>query len=121
MIKTFLTFFILSSSSVFAAENDVYYCFEDLRYRNSEDNTDVKEYQPQKFQFKRTSTKLIFGNQKNWFQDVELEIIFSGGEVFTAAGESRDSDIVKYNNGKFFYSYVSFEDITSVVASCSTY
>ena len=121
-MKILMTLIILFfSSSVFADVGDVYYCIEDLRIRNNDDNTDVISYKPQKFQFKRTDSKLVFGNQKNWFEGAEIDIIFSGGELFSAASESRDSDIVKYNNGKFFYSYISFESVTSVIASCSIF
>jgi len=121
-MKILVTLCILFfSSSAFTDVGDVYYCVEDLRIRNNEDNTDIINYKPQKFQFKRTDTKLIFGNQKNWFESAEMDIIFSARELFSAAAKDRDSDVVKYHNGKFYYSYVSFEDVTLVVASCSIF
>ena len=121
-MKIIITLFVLSFTSlVFADVGDVYYCIEDLRVRNNEGYTDVTSYKPQKFQFKRTDNKLIFGKQDNWFKGAEMDIIFSAGELFTAAGETRDADVVKYRDGKFFYSYVSFEDITLVIAGCSIF
>ena len=123
-MKILLILFVLFfSSSVFAAEGDVYFCQEDFRYDYSptEGDKDFIKYKPQKFQFKRTATKLIFGNQKNWFEGAELDIIFSGSELIYAHGPGNDSDVFKYQDGQFFYSYASYRSITATAGTCSVF
>ena len=123
-MKILITFlFLLFPLFALAAEGDVYFCQEDFRYAYypSEGDVDFIKYKPQKFQFKRTATKLIFGNQKNWFEDAELDIIFSGLELFYAHGQGNDSDVFKYQDGQFFYSYASYSGITSTSGTCSVF
>ncbi len=123
-MKILLTiFFLLLPLSALAAEGEVYVCQEDFRYSYypTQGDEDFIKYKPQKFQFKRTATKLIFGNQKNFFEGAELDIIFSALEVFYAHGTGNDSDVFKYKDGQFFYSYASYQSITSTTGTCSVF
>ena len=114
-----ILFVLLFSSSVMADVDDVYYCSETLRYGLNVGDEDITQYKPQKFKFKRTNNKLIFGNEDNWYKDTELDIVFSKLELFSASADTLD--IFKYEDGNFNYSATSYSKIRAVTGTCSLF
>ncbi len=114
-------FFLFSFNSLIAAEDDVYFCIEEHRigyFPDDDDNTFVK-YQLEKYKFKRTSNMLIFNNSNGFFDDYELDLTYSSGEIFHAGNEGLD--VLKYSDGKYYYSMVSSDGILSIAGTCTIF
>lgn len=114
-----LVFF--SFNSLIAAEGDVYFCVEEHRvgYFPDDDDETFVEYQLEKFKFNRTSDMLYFNKNDGFFHDYELDLTYSAGESFDAGSESLD--VLKYRDGKFYYSMVTYDGIISIAGTCSIF
>ena len=119
IIKTLflILIFCLSSTKIFGAVNDVYYC-EMNNLIMIEDGKYVS-YQEQKFKFKRLKKELLFGSEKNYFKDFTLPIIFSSGETFTA-GDNLMA-IFSYKDGNFYYGASTYDKAYAIDGKCSVF
>ena len=119
-----ISFFLLFPSVVFGGMGDVYYCQSNKNIQIK--NGKTTSYKNQKIKFKRTSEGLNFGSDKNYFRNIKLtsKNFDVGTELFSYKDDNTSigsSIIFKYNKGNFYVSHITFEDITSMTGTCSTF
>tara|TARA_B100000965_G_scaffold209932_1_gene175454 strand:- start:843 stop:1205 length:363 start_codon:yes stop_codon:yes gene_type:complete len=120
-MKTFIAIvFVLFSSTVIAAEGDVYFCVEEFSIEyNPQESNEIITYKPQQYKFKRTSESLLFGAGNNFFDEYTMQLTYSVGEMFSATNGTMDR--FKYENGKYYYSMVMYDSIISMSGTCSIF
>ena len=111
-----LAMFFLISTKTFAAVDDVYFC-ETTNLVSIEDDK-LETWKNQKFKFKRLEKSIRFPEADNYFSNVEIVVIESIGELFTATEELFN---ISYNKGKFNFTATSFNSITVITANCSVF
>ena len=109
-----LVMFFLISTKTFAAVNDVYFC-ETTNLVTIKDDK-LETWKNQKFKFKRLKKKIIFPEAENYFSNVEILVIESLGELFTATEGLFN---ISYNEGRFNFTATNFKSITIATANCS--
>jgi len=110
--------FLLFPSIVFGGVGDVYYCTGKNFVRI--ENFEVTEYKPQNFKFKRSENTINFGSDGNYLSNIILDKeVFNIGELFDYGDGS--SQIMKYDNGKFHFSLVTYDSITIITGACSIF
>jgi len=119
IIKTLfiILIFCLSSTKIFGAVNDVYYCEMNnlILIKDGKFNS----YQEQKFKFKRLENELVFGSEDNYFQNFDLPVLFSAGETFNAGDNIMA--IFSYMDGKFYYGASTYDKAYAIDGKCSVF
>ena len=116
-ILFFILILSLSSTKIFAAVNDIYYCEMDNLILIKDDK--YKAYQEQKFKFKRLKNELQFGSEENYFKNFTLPITFSAGETFSAADTVMAT--FSYMDGKFHYAASTYDKAYAIDGNCSIF
>lgn len=121
-MKKLCIMLLLFSPLSFAGWGDVYYCqMTDFSEINLEGNQ--KNYALQKFQFKldEEQNAMVFG-KGGFFNDANISLDYE--YTLTAAekwrGESAFEKVI-YREGRFLYSMVIFDKITSLIANCDKF
>ena len=114
-----LIIFLLFSSNVFGGVGDVYYCTGQNLLRI--ENFKVTQYKPFNFKFKRSENKIEFGSEDNYIQNQILnnKIFDLGTETFDYSDS--DTRVMTYLNGKFHYSFVTYDVITVITGTCDVF
>ena len=122
-MKILLTLFVLLLLfSAKAEEGDVYYCETTNVVKSKTKGSE--EFGNFNFKFKRNINKIIFNESDNYFNDYDMEVIFSYDEFFRASNEF---DVLLYRNNIFLYSSNNLEDdindahIISIIAKCDLF
>ena len=117
MLRIFIIIVLfLFSSTVNSAEGDIYFC--EMTEVVAVENHKLVQYNSQKFKFKRTSDKLIFGSEENTFQDYTISISFSQGELFFGGD---DYNRLTFSEGNFYYSRADMDEASIIAAKCSIF
>ena len=122
MKKLLITLMLVSPFS-FADLGDVYYC---QMTTNSGVSLEGKrtDYTLEKFQFKLDKTKnaMVFG-QKGMFAGTVMELRegrnWPSQEVWYADGQ--EHNISKFDEGKYLFSMIAGDNITSISADCDKF
>jgi hypothetical protein len=121
-MKRLLITLLLVSPFSFAEWGDVYYC-QMTSYVFIDSDGTVKQYKPEKFQFKLDSTEkaMVFGKE-SFFADYKMTLDPSKSwvtiERWTA---SYYADVMRFDKGKLMYSTVGDTEIISISANCDKF
>ena len=111
--------FLLFPSIVFGGVGDVYYCTG----KNLVMITDfeVTQYKNQNFKFKRLKNNINFGSDDNYFEGTILDTkIYDIDSELFSFGHGGMS-ILRYDNGNFYYSQTTYNNIGIVTGTCSIF
>ena len=114
-IFIFISILLLTIQS-FAAEGDVYFC--EMTEVVGVENHELVQYRSQKFKFQRTSDKLIFGSEKNTFENYTVSISYSEGEFFIGGDEYNR---LTFLDGNFYYSRADVNEASIIAAKCTIF
>ena len=121
-MKRIVLALMLISPLSFADWGDVYYC-QMTTFSKTSFEGERADYTPQKFQFKLDKTKnaMVFG-KSGYFEDSVMELREGGNwpsqESWFA---DREYDMSYFDEGKFLYSYIGSQGITSISANCDKF
>jgi hypothetical protein len=121
-MKKLLIALLLVSPLSFADWGDVYYCQMTNLVETRIDGT-VKNFKLEKFQFKLDETRraMVFGNS-GYLKDVVMELLdgkhFPTKELWFGDTEYGRS---LFQKGRFLFSTVGLEGITSISANCDKF
>jgi hypothetical protein len=121
-MKRLLITLLLVSPFSFAEWGDVYYC-QMTSYVFIDSDGTVKQYKPEKFQFKLDSTEkaMVFG-KGSYFADSKMTLDPIKSWVTIESWAARDTnDLIRFDKGKLMYSWVGSEKITSISANCDKF
>ena len=121
-MKRLLITLILVSPFSFADWGDVYYC-QMTSYVFIDSDGTVKQYKPEKFQFKLDSTEkaMVFGKGR-FFADFKMTLDPNRSWVLVESWVARDNDdVIRFHKGKLMYSLVGSTDIISISADCDKF
>ena len=113
---------MLISPLSFAEWGDVYYC-QMTSYVVIDSDGTVKQYKPEKFQFKLDSTEkaMVFGKE-SFFADYKMTLDRSKSWVMVESWAARDNnDVIWFDKGKLMYSWVGSTKIISISADCDKF
>ena len=68
----------------------------------------LEKYELQEFNFTMEETKLIFGEEDNYFQGAEYEVAKSFEKMFLARS---DQGQIAYNDQNFYYTFTSYANV----------
>ena len=121
-MKRLLITLILVSPFSFADWGDVYYC-QMTSYVFIDSDGTVKQYKPEKFQFKLDSTEkaMVFGKGgyfNKWKITLDLNRTFFGDNSWWA---SNMFTLLHFSEGQFMLSFLGSEEMTSISANCDKF
>jgi len=121
MKKILIIFILFFSSSVVAAENDVYYC-ETEKFTIVKKNL-VETFKNEKFKFKRNENTLQFSGT-GYFGNTVMTIEWGHAESEWFFGNYARTDSFNYKNGIFLYTFANHigeSKIVSILATCDIF
>ena len=111
-----LLFFFLSISKTHGAVGDVYFCEMDQFAETKKGK--IQNYVLEKFKFKRSKNKIVFGNEENTFKGYSMEVLFSTGEFFSGGNEYVR---FHYDEGYFHFARADMDGAQMMSAKCSIF
>ena len=78
----------------------------------------IHNYILDKFKFKRSANKIVFGNEENTFKGYSIKVLFSAGEFFSGGNEYVR---FHYNEGYFHFARADMDGAQMMSAKCSSF